>query len=239
MSSLESKIEDNNSSNDEIKVESKKSEKEFDWDDYILQEDDIQCSICGGIHEKGTFAPTPGIKKKGSKKTYSHHDICGNCQMKTHLCPNNCGTYLSITTFINGHNPNLCRIAYVKSHPHTDKDAKIAELQNQLKEMTTWRNFWSREYDSLQEKNKILEEKYEIFSDIIQEIKTYIESDLHPRLAQMSLSTCSDCRECEQHTIDKHKCTKCRPCDNCKNTIRIGDDDSIYMNDEELRNIYE
>ena len=95
--------------------------------------------------------------------------------------------------------------------------------------MTTDRNYWRRQYDSLQKKNKI-------FSDIIVKLKTYIQSDLHPRLAQMSLSTCSDCRECRQHTVDKHNCTKCRPCENCRNTVKIVNDE-LYMNDEKFNNI--
>ena len=102
--------------------------------------------------------------------------------------------------------------------------------------MTTDRNYWRRQYNYLQKKNMKLVEKYEIFSDIIQKLKTYIQSDLHPRLAQMSLSTCSDCRECRQHSVDKHNCTKCRPCENCKNTVKIVNDE-LYMNDEKFNNI--
>ena len=238
MSNLESKIEkdtkSSNSNKDNNITESK--EKEFDPDDYILQENDIQCSICNGIHEKGTFPPISGFKKRGSKKTYTRYDICRNCQYKFRLCPNNCGTKLSITTFVNGHNPRLCRIAYVKSHPHTDKDAIIAESQNQLEKMTIDRNHLSRQYDSSQENNKELEEEIKEYKIINQKLIEYIKSDLFPRLAQMSLSTCSDCRECEQHTVDKHNCSKCIPCDNCKDTIRIVDDD-IYMNNEEYYNI--
>ena len=190
MSSLESKKEKDtklsDSNKDNNNSESKK-EKEFDWDDYILQEDDIQCSICNGIHEKGTFARTPGIKKKGSKKTYSRYDICGNCQNKTHLCSNNCGTYLSINTYINGHNLQLCKYAKAKLFDKylsdlSDNNQKLLDenhkLKNQLEEANTWRKFWSREYDSLQKKYEILEEKYEIFFDIIQKMKTHIEYDL-------------------------------------------------------------
>ena len=204
------------------------SKKEFDWDDYILQDDDIQCSICDGIYEKGTFEPTPGFKKKGSQKSYSRYDICHDCQGKKHPCINNCGTYLSITTFINGHNPRLCRIAYVKSHPHTEKDAKIAELEKkltelqiQLKKTNISLNVSRRKAEYLEKKNENFNEKFNEKFEILQKMKTYIEYDLQPRLLQMSLSTCTDCRVCKQHTIDKHTCSDCERCVNCKNTVTL------------------
>lgn len=208
MSSLESKIE-YNSSNDE------------------LQDDYIKCFICNEVITKDTYKRM-SVKPKG-KKSYSRYDICTTCQNKTHLCPNNCGTPLSAATWIKGHHKTLCDREYRKSHPHTDKDAKIAELQNQLETITTDRNYLSREYDSLKEKCKR-------YYDVIEKLKTYIQSDLHPRLAQMSLSTCTHCYECEQHTVDKHNCTKCRPCDNCKNTVKIINDE-LYMNDKKFKNI--
>jgi len=37
----------------------------------------------------------------------------------------------------------------------------------------------------------------------------------------MSLSTCTDCRECRQHTVDKHTCSDCERCVNCKNTVTL------------------
>lgn len=259
LESKESKIEKDtklsNSNKDNNNSESKKSEKEkydkdFDWDNYWknyqLDDDEIRCSICNRIDKKYLIPPLSGIKtKSGKRKTKTRKDICGKCQLETHLCSNGCGTPLSITTFINGHNSRLCKYAKAKlfdiyySKSSNDEKKIIDEnhkLKNQLEEMTTWRNLLRKESDYLEKNNKNLKEKYEIFSDIIQKLKTYIQSDLHPRLAQMSLSTCTACRECKQHTVDKHNCTKCRPCDNCKNTIRIVDD-KIYMNDEKFNNI--
>lgn len=225
--------------------------------DYKIEKDtkssnsNNKCSICNEVCQ-GKFKGIPGFKRKGSKKTHSRYDICEKCQIKTYLCPNNCGTRLSLTRYVNGHNPTRCKYAKAKLYDKilngkSLEDQKLIEENNKLnnnltiigneyKKIKSEVTFLTTYAKMLEENNKVLKEKCEIFSDIIQKSKTYIQSDLHPRLARMSLSTCTACRECKQHTVDKHNCTKCRPCDNCKNTIRIVDD-KIYMNDEKFNNI--
>jgi hypothetical protein len=248
MSSLESKIEYNssngeveyNSSNGEVEVEEKEVEEEVE-EDSGLNPNYGDCKWCNKAITKYTYKPV-SIKPKG-RKSYTVKVFCKDCQDHLYPCRNNCGKYLTLAGYIKGHHPNLCNRIYRESHPHTDIHEKISELKDEieklkdnLQEMTTRCNYWRKKSDSLEKLNKELKEKYEIFSDIIQKSKTYIQSDLHPRLARMSLSTCTNCRECRQHTVDKHNCKKCRPCDNCKNTIKI-QDDKIYMNDEKFNNI--
>ena len=200
MSSLESKIESNSSPN---------------YGD---------CRICNKEITNETYCPLSGIKIKSSKtKTTTIYDVCNECQEMNHLCPKNCGKYLSITTFINGHNPNLCRIAYVKSHSHTNKDAKIAELQNQLEELQ--RNLEDEKF-----RRKLLECKFQreieklrkqtISPQLEQFVKNLIGENVKNRL----IYNCNDCRPCIEYYSHKHTCGKCKLCKNCYGKVTIYDD---------------
>ena len=202
MSSLESKIESNSSPN---------------YGD---------CRICNKEITNETYCPLSGIKIKSSKTT-TIYDVCNECQEMNHLCSNECGKYLSIKTFINGHNKILCNREYRKSHPHTYKDAKIAELQNQLEEITTMRNYWRKQAEYWKNMYK---HKDEHKKDILTpQLKQFVNDLIRENVKNRLIHNCDDCRPCMEYYSHKHTCGKCKLCKNCHGKVTIYDNNSIEI----------
>jgi len=221
MSSLDSKIEDTklSNSNKDNNNESKKSDEDIHCKNDELKDDYIECSICNEAITKDTYKRM-SVKPKG-KKSYSRYDICTTCQNKTHLCPNNCGTPLSAPTWIKGHHKILCDREYRKSHPHTDKDAKIAELQNQLENITTDRNYFRNqaEYWKKMYKHNDEDKKY----ILTPQLKHFVDDLIRQNVRNRLIYNCNDCRPCIEYYSHKHTCEKCKLCKNCDGKVTIYD----------------
>lgn len=240
MSSLESKIEYNssngeveyNSSNGEVEVEEKEVEEEVE-EDSGLNPNYGDCKWCNKAITKDTYKPV-SIKPKG-RKSYTVKVFCKDCQDHLYPCRNNCGKYLTLAGYIKGHHPNLCRIAYVKSHPHTDIHEKISELNDEIEElkdkldeMTASRNEYKKRADNiLHDLNYFRKRAAE--NIITPELKNYLHNLIRENVRNRLIYNCNDCKPCIEYYSHKHTCETCKLCKKCNNKVIIYDD-SIEIN---------